>query len=121
MAVKRPGFDDAIGVRNRRVNRFGNSGADNNPDRRHKSVGGTTIAFDTGPSPDEITDSANGLGGFSVNEHLSTEGSDNNDGVDTVQTVAAGALGVDAAVTAETAAAAIVLRSLNNAHQSRFS
>ena len=120
MAVKKPGFDDAIGVRNRRVNRYLASG-DNNSDLRHKTVGGTTIAFETGPSPDEITDSGNGLGGFSVNEHLVTEGSDNNDGVDTVQTVAAGALGVDAAVTAESASAAIVLRSLNNAHQSRYS
>ncbi len=119
MAVKKPGFDNALTIRNRRVNRYLAAG-DNRADRRHKTVAGTTIAFDTGPAPDEITDSGNGLAGFAINEHIQTQGSDNNDGEDVVQSVAAGALGVDAAVTAESAAAAITLRSQNNLRPSRF-
>lgn len=120
MAVKKPGFDNAVGIRNRRVNRYLATG-DNIADRRHKDVRGTTIAYDTGPSPDEITDSGNGLAGFAVNEVVESQGSTSNDGVDIVQSVAAGALGVDDTVTAESAGAAIVLSSRNNRIESRLS
>ena len=120
MASKKPGFDNALLTRNRRSNRYDNSGADNRADRRHKQVAGTTIGFDTVPAPDEITDSGNGLAGFQVDEHVQTQGSTSNDGEDVVQTVAAGALGVDAAVTLESAGAAVTLRSQNNLHPSRF-
>ena len=119
MATKKPGFDNALLARNRRVNRYLNAG-DNIADRRHKDVAGTTIGFDTVPAPDEITDSGNGLAGFEVNEHIQIQGSTSNDGEDVVQTVAAGALGVDAAVTLEGAGAAVTLRSQNNLRPSRF-
>ncbi len=118
MAVKKPGFDNAVSNRNRRVNRFAAAG-DNIADRRHKEVRGATIAYDTGPSPDEITDSGNGLAGFAINEVINSQGSTSNDGDDIVQSVAAGALGVDAAVTSEGASAAIVLASRNNRREVR--
>ncbi|KPK74253.1 MAG: hypothetical protein AMJ84_00250 [Acidithiobacillales bacterium SM23_46] len=120
MAVKRPGFNNASGSRNRRVNRYANAG-DNRPDRRHKVVAGTTIGFNTVPTPDEVTDSANGLGGYEVGEYIGVEGSTGNDGVLSVQTVAAGALGVNEALTLEGAGAAVRLASLNNEIVNRFS
>ena len=94
MAVKKPGFSNAVGSRNRRVNRYAAAG-DNREDRRHKEARGTTIGYDTVPTPDEITDSGNNLAQFAVDEVVESEGSTSNDGVDVVQTVAAGALGVD--------------------------
>ena len=119
MAVKKPGFDNAVGSRNRRVGRYLAAG-DTRADRRHKEVRGTTIGYDTVPAPDEITDSGNGLAGFEINERVDSQGSTSNDGVDVVQTVAAGALGVDDAVTLEAASAAVVLRSRNNRIESRL-
>lgn len=120
MAVKKPGFSNAVGSRNRRVNRYAAAG-DNREDRRHKEVRGTTIGYDTVPAPDEITDSGNGLAGFEVDEVVNSQGSTSNDGDDIVQTVAAGALGVDDAVTLEAAGAAITLSSRNNRIESRLS
>lgn len=119
MAVKKPGFDNSVGNRNRRVNRFALAGG-NETDRRHKEARGTTIGFDTVPAPDEITDSANGLAGFEVDEVVETEGSTSNDGVDIVQTVAAGALGVDDALTLEAAGADVRLSSRNNRREYRI-
>ncbi len=119
MAVKRPGFSNAVGERNRRVNRFAAAG-DNREDRRHKQVEGTTIGFDTVPTPDEITDSASGLAGFEVDEVVESEGSTSNDGVDVVQSVAAGALGVDDALTLEVAGAQVTVRSRNNKQEYRI-
>lgn len=119
MAVKNPGFDNAVGNRNRRVNRFLAAG-NNNIDKRQKEVHGTTIGHDAVPTPDEITDSGNGLAGFEVDEVVQTQGSANNEGDDIVQTVAAGALGVDGAVTTEAAGAALSIRSRNNLRESRF-
>ena len=120
MAVKNPGFDNAVGARNRRVSRYAAAG-DNRPDRRHKEVRGTTIGYDTVPAPDEITDSGNGLAVFAVNEVINSQGSTSNDGDDIVATVAAGALGLDDAVTLEAAGAAVVLRTRNNVIESRLS
>ena len=119
MAVKKPGFNNAVSNRNRRVNRYAATG-DNIADRRHKEVRADTIAYDTGADPDEITDSGDGLAGFEINERIDTQGSDDNDGVDVVQSVLAGALGVDDSVTAESAGADIVLRSRNNRIESRL-
>lgn len=116
--TKKPGFDNTAGNRNRRVNRF--AGNLNRTDRRHKEARGTTIGFDTVPAPDEITDSANGLALFAVDEVIETEGSTSNDGIDVVQTVAAGALGVDDALTLEVAGADVRVRSRNNRRDSRF-
>ena len=120
MAVKKPGFDNAVGNRNRRVNRYAAAG-DNREDRRHKQTAGTTIGHDDVPTPSEITDSGNGLAGYEVNEVVETEGSVSNDGVDVVQTVAAGALGVDDSLTTEAAGGAVTVRSRNNRIESRFS
>jgi hypothetical protein len=117
--TKKPGFDNSVGNRNRRVNRF--AGNLNKMDRRHKEARGTTIGYDTVPTPDEITDSGNDLAKFAVDEVVESEGSTSNDGRDVVQTVAAGALGVDDAVTLEAASADIRVRSLNNQRDSRFS
>lgn len=117
-AAKKPGFDNSVGNRNRRVNRF--AGNLNKVDRRLKEVRGTTIGYDTVPTPDEITDSGNGLAIFVVDEVVESEGSTSNDGVDVVQTVAAGALGVDDAVTLEAASADIRLRSRNNRREYRL-
>lgn len=119
MAVKKPGFSNAVGSRNRRVNRFAAAG-DNREDRRHKQNEGTTIGFDTVPTPDEITDSANGLAQYAVDEVVESEGSTSNDGVDIVQSVAAGALGVDDALTLEAAGAQVTLRSRNNRREYRI-
>lgn len=119
MATKKPGFNNAAGSRNRRVNRFLATG-DNRTDRRHKEARGTTIGYDTVPTPDEITDSGNNLAQFEVDEVVESEGSTSNDGVDVVQTVAAGALGVDDAVTLEAASQDIRLRSRNNRRDSRY-
>ncbi len=113
MAVKAPGFDNAVGNRNRRVGRYLAAG-DNRADRRHKVVAADTIAYTDTPTPDEITDSGDGLGIFQVNEVINSYGSTSNDGNDIVQTVAVGALGVDDAVTDEAASADIILTSLNN-------
>lgn len=120
MAVKRPGFNNAPGSRNRRVNRYLASG-DNRMDRRHKEINGTTIGHDDVPTPSEITDSGNGLAGFEVNEVVQTQGSSNNEGNDIVQTVAAGALGVDDALTTEAAGGQVSVRSRNNRIESRLS
>ena len=120
MSVKAPGQNDNTGNRNRRVNRFAVSGG-NRADRRHKVVEGTTIGYDAVPTPDEITDSGNGLAGFEVDENVSVQGSTSNDGDYTVQTVAAGALGVDQSVSTEVAGDQTALRSKNNRVDSRFS
>lgn len=117
--TKRPGFSNAPGSRNRRVNRY--AGNLNRPDRRHKEVNGTTIGHDDVPTPSEITDSGNGLAGFAVDEVVQTQGSTNNEGVDIVQTVAADALGVDDALTTEAAGAALSIKSRNNVREGKFS
>lgn len=39
MATRKPGFQDTDGNRNRRSNRYGNSGADNNVDYRLDTSG----------------------------------------------------------------------------------
>lgn len=118
LPARKPGFDDLPGSRNRRLNRYVSG---NSADRRHKEVAGTTIGFDTVPTPDEITDSGNGLGVFEVNEVVETQGSTSNDGQDVCNTVAAGAIGVLGTVTLEVAGAAVTLRSFNNRRNSRFS
>jgi hypothetical protein len=120
MAAKKPGFDNSVGNRNRRVNRYGNSGADNRVQRRLLEARGITIGFDTVPTPDEITDSASGLGDFNVDEVIQIEGSASNDGVDVVQTVAADALGVDDALTLEAAGADVIVKSRNNRREYRL-
>lgn len=120
MATKKPGFDNALLSRNRRSNRYENSGADNRADRRHKELNAITISFDAVPTPDELKDSGNGLAGFEVDEHVDTQGSATNDGEDVVQTVAAGVLGVDGTLTTEAAGAAMTVRSRNNLNPSRF-
>ena len=116
--TKKPGFNTIIGSRNRRLNRYvwGNQ-----EDRRHKQVSGTTIGYNTVPAPDEITDSASGLGIFTVNEVVESEGSASNDGPDICNTVAAGAIGILGNVTLEVAGAQIRLRTRNNRRESRFS
>ena len=119
MAVKNPGFNDNFGSRNRRVNRFSVTGG-NKQDRRHKLVAGTTIGYNAVPTPDEITDSGNGLAIYEVDENVLVEGSTSNDGEYTVQTVAAGALGVDQSLTTEAAGDQTDLRSQNNRVVSRF-
>lgn len=120
MAVKAPGYNDNTGNRNRRVNRYSVSGG-NNQDRRHKAISGTTIGYDAVPTPDEITDSGNGLAVFEVDENVDVQGSTSNDDEYTVQTVAAGALGVDQSVTTEVAGDQTTLRSMNNRNDNRFS
>lgn len=121
--AKRPGLDNSVGNRNRRINRFGSQaiGSGNRTSKRHKEVRGTTIGHDDVPTPSEITDSGNGLAGFEVNEVVETQGSANNEGPDIVQTVAAGALGVDDALTTEAAGAAISIRSRNNRREGKYS
>lgn len=116
--TKKPGFSDFKLSRNRRVNRFVFG---NRADVRHKLVEGTTIGFDTVPTPDEVTDSANGLGGFRFGEYIRVDGSTSNDGELSVQSVTAGALGVEQALTLEAAGAAVRLTSLNNEIVNRFS
>ena len=120
--AKRPGFDNSVGNRNRRIGRYGSqaAGSGNRTSKRHKEINGTTIGHDDVPTPSEITDSGNGLAGFEVNEVVQTQGSANNEGDDIVQTVAAGALGVDDDVTTEAAGGAVSVRSRNNLREGRF-
>lgn len=121
--AKRPGFDNSVGNRNRRINRFGSqaAGSGNRTSKRHKEVNGTTISQDDVPTPSEIKDSGNGLAGFEVNEVVQTQGSVNNEGDDIVQTVAAGVLGVDDDLTTESAGRAVSVRSRNNVREGKFS
>lgn len=121
--AKRPGFDNRVGNRNRRISRYASqvAGGGNRTSKRHKEVHGTTIGHDAVPTPDEITDSGNGLAGFEVHEVVQTQGSANNEGDDVVQTVVAGALGVDDGLTTEAAGAALSIRSRNNVREGKFS
>jgi len=121
--AKRPGFDNSVGNRNRRINRYGSQaiGSGNRTDKRHKEVNGTTIAHDIVPTPDEITDSGNGFGGFEVNEVVQTQGSVSNEGVDVVQSVTDGELGVDDALSAEVAGGQVSIRSRNNLREGKYS
>lgn len=119
MAVKKPGFSNAVGSRNRRVNRFAQADG-NREDRRHKEVSGVGIDYDTLPDPDEIGDTGNRLAQFEVDEVIESEGSTSNDGVDIVQSVAAANLGVDDALSAEAAGAQITVRSRNNKREYRI-
>lgn len=118
MAVKRPGFDNAAGSRNRRVNRYAATDG-NQTDRRHKQERNTGLAF---VSPDQITDTADELGQFEVGEYVDAEGSTAQDGTYEVATVVIGQLDmVEQTITAEGAGPDIVIRSRNNRIDSRLS
>lgn len=118
MAVKRPGFDNSSGNRNRRVSRF--AAADgNDSDLRHKIVDGITLAF---VSPDQITDTGNGLGVFEVGEFVTVQGSIAQDGTYEIATVVAGQLDmVEQTITAEAAGPSIAINSRNNRQEGKFS
>lgn len=117
MATKRPGFDNSAGNRNRRVNRYGNNGADNNEDRRHKEVRDITIAF---VNPDQITDSANRLAQFENREFIEVELTTSNDGVYEVDTAVAGQIDtIEQTIAAEGAGSDFLVKSLHNREFSR--
>jgi hypothetical protein len=118
MAVKRPGFDNTPGSRNRRVNRF--AVADGNQmARRHKIADGVGLAF---VAPDQITDTDSDLAQFEVGEYLEVEGSTAQDGTYEPATVVAGQLDmVEQTITAEGAGPSIAINSRNNRIDSRLS
>lgn len=119
MATKKPGFDNSSGSRNRRASRYGNSGADNRTDKRHKQTRDTTLAF---VSPDQITDSNDDLGKFEVGEFVDAELSTAQDDTYKVATVVVGQLDmVEQSITAEGAGPDILVKSRNNRVESRFS
>ncbi len=118
MATKKPGFDNASGNRNRRSNRYDNSGADNNSDRRHKQVRDTTIAF---VSPDQITDTGNRFGQFESGEFIELELTPE-DGTLECDVVVAGQIDtIEQTIDAQSAGADYLIRSRNNIVESRYS
>lgn len=118
MAVKAPGFDNSVGNRNRRTNRYGNSGANNRAMRRHKLADDITLAF---AAPDQITDSNNDLGQFEVEEFIDVQGSVAQDAEYEVATVVVGQLDmVEQTITLEAAGPSIAVNSRNNRVDSRL-
>lgn len=114
-AVKRPGFNNAAGSRNRRVNRYVDG---NQNDIRHKQTRDTTLAF---VSPDQVTDSGSDLAKFNVGEYVDAERSVAQDGTYEVATVVAGQLDmVEQTITAEGAGPDILMKSRNNRIESRL-
>jgi len=122
MAVRKPGFDNSSGNRNRRVNRYtyGLNSEPNREDRRHKLVGpATTIDF---TAPDLIGDSGSGLAGFEDAEIIEVVGSGSNDGEYEADAVAAGSIEtVEQTIVLEAAGASIRIESQNNEVVNRFS
>ena len=122
MAVRKPGFDNSSGNRNRRVNRYTYSlnSEPNRADRRHKQVGpAITIGF---TNPDLIGDSGNGLGVFQDAEIIDLLGSTSNDGVYEADAVVAGQIEtVEQTILLEAAGDSVSIRSLNNEIVNRFS
>lgn len=117
MAVKKPGFDNSAGNRNRRVNRYANAG-DNKSDRLHKIRRVVTVAF---VSPDQITDSANGLDRFTDREMIKVQGSVAQDGNYEIDTVVQGQIDtVEQGITAEIAGPEIAINSRNNNREYRI-
>jgi hypothetical protein len=115
--AKKPGFNNASGSRNRRVNRFAANA--NRTDIRHKQTRDITIAF---VSPDQITDSGNDLGKFDVGEFVDAELSVAQDGTYEVATVVAGQLDmVEQTITAEIAGPDIRIKTRNNRRDGKFS
>jgi len=115
--TKDPGYNNASGSRNRRVNRY--AGNLNQHDRRHKLTDGITVAF---VSPDQITDSDDDFGKFEVGEFVDAQGSVAQDGTYEVATVVVGQLDmVEQTITAEGAGPSIAIRSLNNQRDGKFS
>lgn len=118
MAVKRPGFNNAAGSRNRRVNRFAGSEG-NRTRKRHRLTDDITLAF---VLPDQITDSNNDLGKYTVGEFVDAQGSTAQDGEYEVATVVAGQLDmVEQTITAEGAGPSIAVRTRDNRIDSRLS
>lgn len=116
MAVKKPGFDNAVGNRNRRVSRYLNAG-DNREDRRHKFVRDTTIAF---VSPDQITDTGNRFAQFESGEFIEPELTPE-DGILEVDTAVAGQIDtIEQTISAQAAGADYLIKSRNNIHDARF-
>jgi hypothetical protein len=116
MAVKKPGFNNTAGSRNRRTNRFV---AGNREARRHRELAADTLAF---VSPDQITDTADLLARFELAEVVEAYGSVAQDGPYEVATVVVGQLDmVEQTITAESAGADIILTSRNNRIESRLS
>ena len=115
MAAKKPGFNNAVGSRNRRVNRYTDS---NREDRRHRIADGTGLAF---VSPDQITDTGNDLAQFGVGEFVNVPDSTAQDGTYEPATVVAGQLDmVEQTITAEGAGPSIAINSRNNRIDSRL-
>ena len=114
-AVKRPGFDNSSGNRNRRVNRYVEG---NQSDIRHKQTRAITLAF---VSPDIVTDSDDDLAKFNVGEFVDAERSVAQDGTYEVATVVVGQLDmVEQTITAEGAGPDILIKSRNNRIESKF-
>jgi len=119
MATRKPGFHNSSTAanRNRRENRYGRSGANNDNDVRGKDVNADTISF---TAPDLINDSGNGLAKFEVGEVIRVEGSAAQDGAYEVATVAAGQIEtVEQTITTEGAGADMAVSSNNNRNTNR--
>jgi hypothetical protein len=121
-SIKNPGFRNDATQRNRRISRYTDLNGDhddtrNKQDRRHRELAADTLAF---VSPDQITDTADQLGRFDLEEIVEAEGSVAQDRPYAVATVVVGQLDmVEQTITAEIAGPDIVLRSRNNKRESR--
>ena len=119
MATRKPGFHNSStpANRNRRENRYGRSGANNDNDIRGKDVNADTISF---TAPDLINDSGNELAKFEVGEVIRVEGSAAQDGQYEINAVAAGQIEtVEQTIGTEGAGADMAVSSNNNHNTNR--
>ena len=118
--TKDPGHDSRAGERNRRVNRYlsGANGGGNHSSRRHRWSDGVGLAF---VAPDQITDTDNDLAQYNPIEYVDVQGSIAQDAVYQVDTRVAGQLDmIEQTITAEAAGPSILVRSLDNRRDGRF-
>ena len=119
MATRKPGFHNSTTAanRNRRENRYGRSGVNNDSDLRGKDLYVDTISF---TAPDLINDSGDGLAKYEVGEVIRVQGSAAQDGIYEIATVAAGQIEtVEQTITTEGAGADMTVSSENNRNTNR--
>ena len=118
--VKRPGFDVRSGSRNRRTSRYGSQllSGGNRSLTRHRWVRGITLAAVT---PDQLTDTANGLAVFEAGDDIEVQLTASNDGVRRIDTVVAGQIDtINQNLVNEAAGGDVRIKTLANRHPGKF-
>ncbi len=119
MATRKPGFHNSTTAanRNRRENRYGRSGVNNDSDLRGKDLYTDTISF---TAPDLINDSDEGLAKYFIGEVIRVQGSAGQDGLYQIATVAAAQIEtVEQTITTESAGDDMTVSSENNRNTNR--